>query len=109
MWILFNQKAVDDIAGLSNGRTVRYEDLCSQPQEVFRSLFEFCGLEWHPQTQRFVEESTRVENATDDFFSVFKSSSESASRWRQELTAEQIAVVVSVVSGHPVGRVYLAD
>jgi hypothetical protein len=109
MWVLFNQKALDDTADLPNGQTVRYEDLCAQPEEGFRSLFHFCGLEWHSQTQQFVQTSTRGENATDDFYSVFKRSMESANRWRRELTVEQIAAVDSVVAEHPVGRVYLPD
>lgn len=106
MWVLFNQKASEDIAELPNGRAIRYEDLCARPEEGFRSLFRFCGLEWHEQTQRFVDSSTSGENATTDFYSVFKSSTESANRWRRELKPEQIAAVDSVIAEHPVGRMY---
>lgn len=106
LWVLFNQKAMDDIAPLANGTLVRYEDLCARPAEGFKTLFEFCGLDWHPQTARFVADSTGGDQARDDYYSVYKHPLVSANRWREELDPDQIAAIDAVIAAHPVGRLY---
>lgn len=51
-------------------RLLRYEDLARAPAEQLRALFDFSGLTWSQQTQRFVEASTTTHD--DDPYGVYK-------------------------------------
>lgn len=106
LWVLFNQKAMDDIAATKNGRMVRYEDLCAHPARDFQMLFNFCGLTWHPQSQAFIQASTT--QSKDDYYSVYKDPLQSANKWQQELSTEQAESVAELVGAHPIGQWYFA-
>lgn len=41
-------------------RLVTYEELNNAPSVVSKSLLSFCGLGWTPQTEKFIEESTKT-------------------------------------------------
>lgn len=103
-WVLFLEQALADIAGLPGWRVARYEDLCEQPAEGARELFEFAGLEWHPQTEAFLRDSTQGED--DHYFAVRKDPRRSAGKWRQELAAEDARRILDVIARSPVGRLY---
>lgn len=109
LWVLYNQKAIDDIRDLPNGTVVRYEDLCAEPEQGYRDLFGFCGLNWNPQTQNFVTASTQANQANDEYYSVYKHPMVSASKWRKELSDSQIASITEITSKHPVGQFYPAE
>ncbi len=106
LWVLYNQKAWDDINSLANGRLVRYEDLCAEPARGFEELFAFCGLDWLEQTQRFLTESTT--SSEDSYYSVYKDPLTSANQWQQELSAQQADVIRGLIAEHPVGQWYLS-
>ncbi len=106
LWILYNEKARGDIEDQPQAALIRYEDLCRAPRDGFRHLFRFCGLDWHPQTEAFLKESTS--DPKDDYYSVKKDPLEAAYRWRRELTPEQIETIETLVQAHPVGRAYYA-
>jgi hypothetical protein len=105
LWILFNQKAMDDIADIGNGRMVRYEDLCARPAQEFQALFDFCGLDWDQQTQGFLTASTT--QAKNDYYSVYKDPLASANKWQSDLSGQQAESIRTLVTEHPVGRWYL--
>jgi hypothetical protein len=105
LWLLVNQNAMDNLTGLPNGRMVRYEDLCARPASGFQELFAFCGLDWHPQTQAFLEASTS--QSRNDYYSVYKDPLASANKWQQELESGKADTIRELVSAHPVGRWYL--
>jgi len=107
LWILFNQKAMDDLVDVANGSMVRYEDLCANPARDFRGLFEFCGLDWHPQTQQFIQDSTT--QSRDGYYSVYKDPLKSANRWQQELSEQQAGMIEELVSAHRIGQWYLSE
>jgi hypothetical protein len=57
-WRAFNEPAYAALAPLPNVQVVRYMDLCAHPAELARQIMTFTGLDWHQQTQDFVERST---------------------------------------------------
>lgn len=109
LWVLYNQKALDDIKGLPNGTIVRYEDLCATPEQTYRNLFDFCGLSWNQQTRDFVAASTQGTQASDDYYSVYKHPLESANKWRKELSDSQAAAITETIAPHPIGQFYAAE
>jgi hypothetical protein len=104
-WLIYNEKAHDELAPLQRATTLYYEQLCAEPLAVARALFEFAELDWNPQSEEFIAASTSA--ARSDYYSVFKNPLESAWRWRRELDAADSERVMAVVSRSPVARPYL--
>jgi hypothetical protein len=104
-WVLYNEKAIDDIGGLPNCTYVLYENVCRHPIAEARRLFEFAGLAWSAQTEDFVVHSTASENSA--YYSVFKDPLKAANKWRQELSAGDIDTIMSVVKQSETGRLYV--
>ncbi|HKY09650.1 MAG TPA: sulfotransferase [Candidatus Binatia bacterium] len=105
-WLLYNEIALADIDGVEHGSAVRYEDLCFDPVHTARDLLHRAGLDWHPQVEHFIARSTGRSSAR--YYSVFKNPHESAMKWRRQLSAGSIAVIMSVVSKSPLARIYSA-
>jgi hypothetical protein len=103
-WALINEKAMSDIEGLSSCHVVRYEDLCSDPLAVARELFGFAGLRWETQTERFIQASTS--HGESDYYSVFKNPTDSANRWKKELSSDAVDAVMKAVGDTTPGRLY---
>ena len=95
-WAILNEKAIDDLAGLSTARILRYQDLCLHPEQEARSLFAFCGLSWNSQTEAFLVASTRS-NAPDRYYQVFKNTEAAMNRWRRELSPDDQQRIIGVV------------
>ncbi|MGN6514342.1 MAG: sulfotransferase family protein [Rhizomicrobium sp.] len=101
-WAILNQKAMNDLAGLDRVLTVRYEDLCRQPEEVARTMFGFARLPWSLQTQSFLQKSTTGSD-TDDYFKTTRDSLAAADKWRHELSVDEQERVLDVARKVPVG------
>jgi len=106
-WVLFNEKAMEDIADLDGFDVVRYEDLCRAPSAVTRHMFECCGLTMDPQTEAFLTESSSENRA--GYYSVFKEPARAAYRWRHELDPEVVERILTVTRGTPPGALYSED
>jgi hypothetical protein len=50
--------ALDNLVAYQDYRVVLYEELCANPIDVFRSLFEFAGLVWDRNMEAYVQERT---------------------------------------------------
>lgn len=92
-WLLLNEKCLLDTEGRDIYRLI-YEDLCARPLEKAREVFDFCGLDWSAQTERFLRQSTTT--SKDAYYSVYKNPAEAAEKWRQRMSAEDIALVKGV-------------
>lgn len=103
-WVLSNEKAMEDIARLSNCTYIRYEDLCSDPIAQTRKLFEFSGLDWNGQTEAFIRRSTASDNTA--YYSIFKDPLKSANKWKNELAADDIERVLAVIRDTKPGKLY---
>jgi hypothetical protein len=95
-WVIFNEVAFEDTAGETRNRVVYYEELCASPQPVTQTLFEFCELAWHEQTEQFLNDSTS--RSRQDYYSVFKDPLASAWRWQAELSPQDTATVARVTA-----------
>ena len=104
-WVIYNEKAADELCGNPRAMTLYYEELCARPPEIARALFQFVELDWHPQSQLFVANSTS--DSRSDYYSVFKNPLESAWRWRKELDPAEAERVLEIVAQSRVARPYL--
>ena len=103
-WVLTQENILADVAGCERVLTVRYEDVCSEPLTMTRRMFDFTGLDWQLQTERFVRASTEVTNT--DYYSVFKSSQASADRWRSELAPPVIERILRILRNSSLSGFY---
>jgi len=95
-WLLVNEKAMQDLHGMSNSMILRYEDLCENPLRKSQELFDFAGLQWNEQTESFVDSSTH--NSKDGYYSVFKNPKEAANKWRSYLSEDEQFLIRQVMN-----------
>ncbi|HFC54001.1 MAG TPA: hypothetical protein ENJ43_06170, partial [Gammaproteobacteria bacterium] len=86
-WVLFNEHALRETAANPDCMTLRYEDLCLDPERVGRQMLEFTGLEWHRQTARFLHSSTSAEDGS--YYGVTRDPLRAAFGWRERLSSAQ--------------------
>jgi hypothetical protein len=103
-WVLYNEKAMADTAGLAGCTRVRYEDLCAQPLETYRRLFAATELPWDIQTEAFVQRSTG--SNSDSYYSVFRDPAQAARSWEQQLAAGDIERILRITSTTRAGAIY---
>lgn len=103
-WVLFNEKAMEEVEGLRNAVTLRYEDFCADPLQCTSKAFSFAGLSWNAQTEAFLADSTSANN--ESYYSVRKNPKEASSRWKSQLSVEDIELIAAVVKGSRPGRLY---
>ncbi len=104
-WVLYNEHAIEDIekSGL-RARVVRYEDICKDTEKEIKKLFEFSGLSWEGQTEKFVEKSTLGDSKA--YYSVFKNPEIAVSKWKEQLTDKDISIIKKIVSKSKVGALF---
>jgi len=76
-------------------KIVLYEDLCLQPVQEYRGLYEFAGLTWNDHVEECVvsmSESNHI-NRQRDAYGVRRNSSRMVDIWREELTQDQVEQV----------------
>ena len=76
-WAIWNEKAIAEDPGL---HIVLYEELCRDPLATSQQLFEYCGLDWPSQTQKFIEYSVSGDSG---YFGVRRNPMEAANRWQE--------------------------
>jgi hypothetical protein len=107
-WALLNQKALDDLHDLPNRKVIRYEDLCTAPEQVSRDLFSFVGLPWHPRTAGFLIESTKP-GAVERYYQIRRDPARAMQRWRSQLTTGEQRQIMEIVTALPVGRMFVEE
>lgn len=104
-WVLINEKAHDDTSGSENCTTELYEDFCNDTEGSARKIFQFVGLNWHPQVEKFLLDSTTKDRIA--YYSIFKDPKKSANKWRHELSTHDISATMRIAEKSKVGRLYL--
>jgi hypothetical protein len=104
-WATMNELVTQAISGRANARVLRYEDLCHEPVPQARELFQFSGLDWNPQTEGFVRDSTTY-SGNERYFSVFRNAIASTERWRSELRDRDQRLILDVVAQTSLARLW---
>lgn len=95
-WALMHAKLFEGVRDLPNVRVLCYESFCEAPIAQARELIRFARLSWADETQRFVEETSGV-NRRRRSLGRFGNPTEMATKWKRELTGEEIARVADIV------------
>ena len=107
-WVCLNEKALNDIEGQENCFLLLYEDLCNDPIEISRRLFDFCNLDYTDQTDAFIKRSLNYTGGEEKYFQTVRDPKTAAEKWKVELTSEQIEKVRKIVSGTKSGDKFLS-
>lgn len=102
-WVVSTETAVRALDGRPNSLLLVYEDLCREPIAGARALFAFCGLDWNPQTENFIGEST-TDGTTERYYGVVRNPLAAANRWRTELNQDDQRKIIDIVSRTPLAR-----
>lgn len=105
-WVIFNDKAVAENKHQPNTTIVRHEDLSLRPFDVASQLFQYTGLEWAPQSEAFIKESSNHGGAPG-YFSVKRNSRSEVDKWKNELEKSDIRRIMSIVERSEAGRFYI--
>ena len=106
IWVLTNEKAVQETAKSDRCMQVRYEDVCTDPIGKSREMFSFSGLPWVRETSTFIEASTlrvppsgfdRITQGSSRFYGVFRDPIGAANKWKSEMKAKDIERVYRVL------------
>jgi hypothetical protein len=95
-WAFAHAKLFAEVGSLPNVRLVRYESLCAAPLDEGREALAFAGLSWTRETGRFIAATTRSARR-ERYFGLFRDPMEAATKWRRELSADQIARITGIV------------
>lgn len=85
-----------DLADLPNVRLLQYEKFAREPLMHTKELFEFAGLAWDQQTEKFIHSSRTSRN--DRYYSIYRGPDEATNRWRTQLTEDQQRRIMTIVS-----------
>jgi len=105
VWMIFNEKAMEDTRQATNVRVVRYEDLSETPLETARELIDFAGIGWHPRVGEFLQKSTTGDSGAS-YYSVVRNTQKEKRKWEREMTRQDIDTILSIVSDSLPGRLY---
>ncbi len=96
-WRIYNEIAYEKGKTLKNYQVLIYEDLCKNPVEKTQEVFQFCGLDWNPQTSSFVNAS--ISENKDAYYSVYKNPLEAANKWRMKLGRNDLDKICNILKG----------
>lgn len=106
-WSIFNDSVFRQLNGSDRYKLVKYEDLCVSLSDILGCLFDFCGLDFSDQSHSFIELLENQEEGDRRYFSIIRDPRQSATKWRSELSPEQVMRIESVVCHSELGSSYL--
>ncbi len=107
LWMLHNEKVMQEMEGHDNYMQVLYEELCQDPLTVTKQIFKFCGLTYSPQTEDFIQQSLGYTGQDNEkYFQVIRDPVKAATKWKSELSNTQIEAISRVVANSKPGKLY---
>ncbi len=104
-WVLQNEIALESTRDLKNTTVVKHDDLCDNPIAAAQEMFAFCGLDWNGQTEAFITASSG-QSENDQYFGVYRSSSDEANKWRTALTREEQERILAIAHESELSAVF---
>lgn len=98
-WILVNDLVIKASRNHSNINVINYDALCASPIEHCKSVFAWCDLEWHPQTEEYIHDCMSNDPGSNaSYYSTQQNPATAANKWKKELTPDQIEIVMAICS-----------
>lgn len=100
-WLIFNESAFNACSVSEQYRLVNYEAVCADPVSHYRALFDFAGLAWSTQTEKFLGHTISSDDSA--YYSVVRNPLDAANAWKRQLSECEIGQVEAVVTKSDVG------
>ena len=107
LWMLQNEKVMEEMHLNGNYKVVIYEHLCHKPIEIVEDLFAFSGLEITKQTVEFILSSQSGKHGQEQYYRVIRDSKVAVDRWKNELSARQVYEIENLVRESLPGKLFL--
>ena len=105
LWRMSAEPLVEFVRSYDRGLVVVYEDVCLDPHAQIAKMFDFVGWEVGQSTRDFIDRSISGEKSSSDsgkaYYSVYRDPRQSMSKWKTQLTHEQVADIASVIRESP--------
>ncbi|XP_046418496.1 carbohydrate sulfotransferase 5-like isoform X1 [Neodiprion fabricii] len=72
----------------SRFRVLRYEDLTAEPYKHVKELFQFYGLDFHPNVKKYLD--THTKSDVGNAYSTYRNSKTAPFHWRTDLEFEEV-------------------
>lgn len=95
-WAILNENALKDLSDFSNVRLLQYEKFAHDPLTHTKGLFDFSGLPWDQQTEKFIHRSQTGRHG--GYYSVYRGPDEAVNRWHTQLTEDQQKRIMAIVA-----------
>lgn len=105
-WRIQVEPLVEFACSYDRGMVVVYEDLCNNPMGKTEEIFDFVGWEFGKPTRDFIDRSIsgaqNPSQSSQSYYSVYRDPRQSLSKWKTQLSAEQIEDIASMIRESPV-------
>jgi hypothetical protein len=105
-WRIQVEPLVEFARSYDRGMVVVYEDLCNDPMGKTAEIFDFVGWELGKPTREFIDRSISgaqtSSKSPQSYYSVYRDPRQSLSKWKTQLSAEQIEDIASMIRESPV-------
>jgi len=97
LWMMQNEKVMEEMAGNPQYKLVRYEDLCDDPLETLEALFSHTGVPMTNQVRKFVMRSQSGDGKNEKYFQIVRDTKKASRKWKEELDSAQISRIMAFV------------
>lgn len=102
LWRYLNETIIEAASTAPNGSVFVYEELVAAPQEGARAVYQASGVPWDDATKDVV--TSRL--GTSVWGDLSQSPAETASRWREQLSEQDVEDVERVMSTSPLATLW---
>lgn len=106
LWLIQNEKTINDMEGEDSYKIVVYEALCQNPVQITKELFKFSELDWNFQTENFLRSLEKAHDGKKGYFQVIRNPAVAAFQWKNELDSSQISRIMEFVADSAPGRIF---
>lgn len=99
-WRVYHEDLIAYAQTFSNTRFFSYDSFAASPKDSVDELFSFLSLETDEEVSKFIDESSGKEkvgvaqrDASDEYYSVYRSASFDPQSWKSTLTSVDIALI----------------
>lgn len=105
IWVLKNELVLSNLETLNNVKIVIYDELCQNPKQITKDLFNFTNLEWNQQTESYIDDClnnnfvSTNKSSKANYYRVNKNPLITSQKWKKELDDSEIEKVMKITSG----------
>lgn len=107
LWMMQNEKVMEEMSGNPQYKLVRYEDLCAEPHEVLGELFVHADISMTDQVSGFLQRSQTGDGKKEKYFQVVRDTKKASTKWLEELDSNQVNRIMDFVGDSLPGKLYL--